>query len=87
LFPARVLAKKFAISPRTIKKILARDLGMRKFPRRWVHHELTPANEVRRVDARTVLQALRSDSEKNFAYIMADNENWLYQSYQMAEHV
>jgi hypothetical protein len=44
-----------------------------------VHHELTLATKAKMVkDARTLLQALRSDSEKLFTYIMTGDESWLY---------
>jgi hypothetical protein len=42
---------------------------MRNFARRWVPDELTPANKARWVeDARTLLQALRTDLEKPVAH-------------------
>jgi hypothetical protein len=50
-----------------------------------VPHELTPANKAKRVqDARTLLQALRSDSEKHFAHIMTRAESWFCDSYELA---
>jgi hypothetical protein len=57
----RGLVKRLATSPHTIKEILTRDLGMRKFTRRWVLHDLSATDKPRRVvDARTLLQALRN---------------------------
>jgi hypothetical protein len=73
---AHVLAKKLAASPHTIKEILIRDLGMRKFTRRWVHHELSAAGKTKRVvDAQTLVQALRNNESQNFSYIMTGYES------------
>jgi hypothetical protein len=73
---ACVLPSRFATSPHTIKETSALDLGMRKFTRRWMPHELTPANKAQRVeDAQTPLPAPGSDSEKHFAHIMTGDES------------
>jgi mevalonate pyrophosphate decarboxylase len=78
-----VLKKRLAPSSHTIKEIVARDLHMRQFQRRWALHKLTPASKAKRVeDARTLLQALRSDSEKHFAHIMTSNQNCFYSSHE-----
>jgi hypothetical protein len=70
LIPARVLPERLATSPHTIRNIVARDLGMRQFPRRWVPHELTSSNKKKRVkEAQMLLQAPRSDSEDRLAHI------------------
>jgi hypothetical protein len=56
---------------------------MRKFPRRWGPPELIPSNKAKRVkNARTLLQALRSDSEKHFAHTITGDEIWFYYSYE-----
>jgi hypothetical protein len=48
-----------------IKDILQRELGMRKFSRRWVPHFLSPAQKVARVEAsKTILRVLQ-DAESN----------------------
>jgi hypothetical protein len=48
-----------------------------------VLHQLTPANKAKRAkDARTLLQALRSDPEKRFAHITTAGKSWLYDSYE-----
>jgi hypothetical protein len=79
---ARVLAKRLATIPCSIKKIVARDLDMRRLPRKWVSHELTTANRVKQVeDVRTLLQVLRRDSEKNLAEIMTGDESGFYFGY------
>jgi transposase len=48
---ARVIAQHFLTTVPTTKNILQRELGMRKFSRRWVPHFLSPAQKVARVEA------------------------------------
>jgi hypothetical protein len=73
---AHGLTKKLASSPDTIKEILTRDLGMRKFTRRWVSHDLNATDKPKRVvDARTLLQALRNDQSQNFSHIMTGDKS------------
>jgi hypothetical protein len=44
-------------------------------------HELTSTNKAKRVETmQTLLQALRSDSEKHFVHIMTGDGNWFYYS-------
>jgi hypothetical protein len=74
---ACIFAKRLATSPHTIKEILARESGMKRFMRRLVRHELISANIVQRVaDAQTLVHIPRSDSEKAFAHIMIHDESW-----------
>jgi hypothetical protein len=80
---ARILAKRLASNAHTIKTILARDLGMRKFTRRWVPHEVNSANKVQRVTkSKTLLTALLADAGENFKHVMTGDESWFYYSYQ-----
>jgi hypothetical protein len=75
-FPPCIIGRKLSTSPHTIKDIAAGDLGIRKFTRRWVPHEGTPPNKTERVeDARTLLQAIGSDSEKHLVHLMTDDES------------
>jgi hypothetical protein len=48
---ARVIAQHFLKTVPTIKNILPRELGMRKFSRHWVLHFLSPAQKAARVEA------------------------------------
>jgi hypothetical protein len=48
---ARVIAQHFLMAVLTIKDILQRELGMRKFSRRWLPHFLSPVMKVARVGA------------------------------------
>jgi hypothetical protein len=80
---ASVLAKRLVTSPHTIKKILTRDLGMRKFTRRWVYHDLRAIDKgTGIVDARTLLQALRNDQSRGFIHIMTGHKSWFYYNYE-----
>jgi transposase len=47
---ARTLAKRLLVHPQTIKRVLTEDLGMRKFTRRWIPHELSLSNRQQRVE-------------------------------------
>jgi hypothetical protein len=48
---ARIIAQHFLTTIPTIKDILQRELGMRKFSRRWVRHFFSPAQKVVPVEA------------------------------------
>jgi hypothetical protein len=62
---ARLIAQHFLTTVPTIRDILQRELGMRKFSRRWVPHFLSPAQNVARVEAsKTILRVLQ-DAESN----------------------
>jgi hypothetical protein len=61
----RVIAQHFLTTVPAIKEILQRELGMKKFSRRWVPHFLSPAQKVARVEAsKTTLRVLQ-DAESN----------------------
>jgi hypothetical protein len=73
---ARVLTKRPVLSSNIIKEILSHDLGMRKFRRRWVPHELSAREKAKRVvDPRMLSQALRNDQSQNFSHIMTGDES------------
>jgi hypothetical protein len=42
---ARTLAVQLSPTHQTIKRVLVSDLGMRKFVRRWIPHNLSEANQ------------------------------------------
>jgi hypothetical protein len=53
---ARVIAKHFLTTVPMIKDILQRELGTKKFSRRWVPHFLSPSQKIARVEAsKTIL--------------------------------
>jgi transposase len=47
---AKVMSTHFDISPPTVKEILSRELGLRKYIPRWVPHELSQDQKKFRVD-------------------------------------
>jgi hypothetical protein len=73
---AHILAKRLATSSAIIKEIRTRDLGMKKFTRRWTPHGLSPPDKAEGVsDARTLFQVLRNDQNQNFSDIMTGEES------------
>jgi hypothetical protein len=73
---ARVLAVRLSSTHQTIKQLLVSDLGMRKFVRRWISHDLSEANRRERVlKATLLLEGLRADEENEFANIMTGDES------------
>jgi hypothetical protein len=46
---ARVLGVRLSSTHQTIKRVLVSDLGMRKFVRRWIPHDLSEVNRRERV--------------------------------------
>jgi len=79
---ARIMAEHFNLSHPTVKEILQREMGLRKFTRRWVPHLLTPSQKAERVDAANrmleVLELKRSDF---FEGITTGDESWFRYSY------
>jgi hypothetical protein len=61
----RVIAQHFLTTVPTIKDILQRELGMRKFSRRWGPHFLSPAQKVTRGEASKTILRVRQDAESN----------------------
>jgi hypothetical protein len=73
----RVLAVRLSSTHQTIKRVLVSDLGMRKFVRRWILHDLSEANRRERVlKANLLLEELRADEENEFANTMTGDESW-----------
>jgi hypothetical protein len=64
-----------------IKEILRRELGLKKFSRRWVSHFLSPAHKVARVEASTEMLRILHESEENcFKRIATADESWFQDS-------
>jgi transposase len=73
---ARMLSRHFNVSATTVKEILARDLGMRKFTRRWVPHTLSDLQKVKRVETSTELFHILNELEvDSFDGITTDDES------------
>jgi hypothetical protein len=74
---ARVIAQHFLTTVLTIKDILQRELGMRKFSRRWVFHFLSSAQKVACVEAsKTILRVLQDAESNDFKGIATGDESW-----------
>jgi histone-lysine N-methyltransferase SETMAR len=84
---AGVIAQYFNQSKTTIKEILDRELGLRRFSRRWVPHSLSPAQKVDRMQMSFDLLTLLHEQEKfSFSRIVTGDESWflyLYESHHM----
>jgi hypothetical protein len=73
---ARVIAQHFLTTVPTIKDILQRKLGMRKFSPHWVPHFLGPAQKVAHVEAsKTILRVLQDAESNDFKGIATGNES------------
>jgi hypothetical protein len=66
LADARILSRHFNVCPATVRKVLARDLGLQKFTRQWVPHTLSEPQKIKRVEASIdliqILNGLEADS-------------------------
>jgi hypothetical protein len=72
----------FLTSLLTIKEILQREPGLKRFSSRWVPHLLSPAQNVARVEASTDMPRLLHESEENhFERIATGDEIWFQYSH------
>jgi transposase len=78
---ARAMSRHFNISSPTVKEILHRELGLKKYTRTWVPHELSEAEKKGRVDqSRSVLDMLQLYARHNVEAITTGNESWFLYS-------
>jgi hypothetical protein len=74
---AQVLAVRLSLTHQTIEQVLVSDLGMRKFVRRWIPHDLSEANRRERVlKVNLLLQELGADEWNEFANTMTGDKSW-----------
>jgi hypothetical protein len=74
---ARVITQHFFTTVLTIKDIPQRELGVKKFSRRWVPHFLSPAQKVAPVEAsKTILRVLQDAELNGFEGIATGDESW-----------
>jgi hypothetical protein len=77
----------FLVTIPTVKEILQRELGMRKFSGRWVPYLLSEGQKIARIEAaREILATLQSSEAKNFDGIATGDEflfRYLYPSAEM----
>jgi hypothetical protein len=71
-----MMSRQFTAHPTTIKEISRRDLGLKKFARRWVPHQLNPSQKVQRVEAAKLpLQILQMLQPNAFDGIATGDES------------
>jgi hypothetical protein len=65
-----------------MEDIIQRELGMRKFSRRWVPYFLSPAQKFARVEAsKTILRVLQGAESNDFEGIATGDERWFRYCY------
>jgi hypothetical protein len=75
---ARKIAKHFLTTPYAVKEMLQRELGMRKFSRRWVSHSLSDAQKAACLEAaKETLMILQESETNDFDSIATGDEPWL----------
>jgi hypothetical protein len=80
---AGVLAVRLSSTHQTIKGVMVSDLGMRKFVRRWIPHDLSEANRRERVlKANLLLEELQADEGNEFVNTLTGDESWFCLSYE-----
>jgi hypothetical protein len=76
---AGFLAVRLSLAHQTIKRVLVSGLGMRKFVRRWIPHDLSEANRRERVLKRNLLlEELRADEGNEFANTMTGDKSCFF---------
>jgi hypothetical protein len=73
---ARIIVMHFNVSHSTVQDILSRELGLRKFSRRWLRHQLSDPEKRLRIDTSVELFALLDQySELPFKGIATGDES------------
>jgi hypothetical protein len=76
------MSRQFRAQQTTVKEILPRDLGLKKFTGRWMAHQLNPSYKVQRVEAATLLlQILQMLQPNGFEGIATGDEPWFQYVY------
>jgi hypothetical protein len=76
-FARPIIAKHFLTTAPTVQEMIQRELGMRKFLRRWVPHSLSDAQKVAHVEAATEMLRILQESEiTDFDSIATSDESW-----------
>jgi hypothetical protein len=74
---ANIIAKHFDISVSTVKDLLIRELGLRRFTRRWVPHSPSAAQKRERgTQSRLLLDLLRQHQAPDFKAVATGDESW-----------
>jgi hypothetical protein len=73
---ARIIAKHFLGTASTVKEVVPRELGMRRFSWRWVFHSLSDAQKIAPVDAAKMSRILQESEANDFDGIATGDESW-----------
>ena len=80
---AKSISRKLNVTRQTISRVLKDDMGLRKYVRKWVPHELTVEQKEERVQRSIeILEILKKAAKKNFINIMTGDESWFYLKYE-----
>jgi hypothetical protein len=80
---ARMLSRHLCVCTTTVKDILARDLGLKQFTRRWMPHTLSGPQQVKRAKASTELLQILNDFEPDsFDGIATGDKSWFQYLYE-----
>jgi transposase len=80
---ASIIAQNFGQSKSTIKQILKRELGLRRFSREWVLHSLSESQKAdRKTVAIDMLSLLRQQMPLSFSWIVTGDQAWFLSLYQ-----
>jgi hypothetical protein len=72
-----MLSRHFNISATTVKEVLAHDLGLQKFTRRWMLHTLSDPQTTKGVEYLTeLIQTLNDLEADSFDGITTYDESW-----------
>jgi hypothetical protein len=83
---APVIAKHFLANLHTVKEILQRELGMKKFSRGWVPHSLTSAHKVACAGASIeMLRILQESKANDFDGVTTGDDSWFQSIYPSSE--
>jgi hypothetical protein len=82
-----LIAQYFGLSKPTIKDIIERELGLRRFSRKWLPHSLSESQKADRVAMATnLLNLLREQAQFSFSQIVTGDESWFLYLYQ-SDHI
>jgi hypothetical protein len=71
------IAEHFGLSKPTIREIIERELGLRRFSRRWVPHSLSDSQKADRMTmAISMLGVLNRQAAFSFSRIVTGDESW-----------
>jgi hypothetical protein len=85
--PAKNIASQVDINVSRVKDLLARELELRHFPRRWVPHSLWEGQKNKQVtQSRLLLDLLKRNQMADFNAIATGDELWFRYMYPESRH-